>query len=80
MAQISYVDQFVKITLDVKNIPKRLLYIMRSVVSFLTPVYWSTVTQGRDGFNGISVAVGSFVYKGKVRTVAVMSKFANCAV
>ena len=66
MAQISYVDQFVKIRLDVKNIPKPLLYIMRSVVSFLVPVYWSVINQGRDGFNGISIAQGKFTYNGKV--------------
>ena len=66
MAEISYVDQFVVIKLDVKNIPKPLLYIMRSVVSFLVPVYWSVVNQGEDGFNGISIALGKFTYNGKV--------------
>lgn len=66
MAQISYVNQFVKISMDVKNIPKDLLYIMRSVVSLLVPVYWSVVNQGRDGYNGISIASGKFTYTGKV--------------
>ena len=73
MAEISYVDQFVVIKLDVKNIPKPLLYIMRSVVSFLVPVYWSVVNQGEDGFNGISIALGKFTYNGKVINTIVLT-------
>ena len=76
MAQITYVDQFVKINLDVKNIPRPLLYIMRSVVSFLVPVYWSVVNQGEDGYNGISIAVGKFTYRGKVINTYQLLNFA----
>ncbi|XP_065067753.1 hemicentin-1-like isoform X2 [Rhopilema esculentum] len=80
MADISYVNQFVKISLDVKGIPKPLLYIMRSVVSFMVPVYWSVVNQGRDGFNGISIAAGKFTYTGKIKYNDVQILVTTCLV
>ncbi len=66
MANISYVEDFVRISLDVKNIPQPLVYLLRSVASILVPIYWATVGQGRSDVNGISISKESFVYDGKV--------------
>ena len=66
MANISYFGHFAQVSLDVKNIPKPLVYLMRSVVSFLVPIYWAAVNQGTVGVNGISISEGSFVYEGQV--------------
>eukprot|EP00794_Sanderia_malayensis_P015668 gene15668-17248_t len=80
IANISYVEGFVKVSLDLMNIPRPLVYLLRSVASFLVPIYWAAVKQGSNGFSGLSIAKGSFVYKGLIRYNDVQVLTTECVV
>ena len=73
MASIAYTSGIVKASVQLKEIPKPLIHPMRSVISFLVPVYWATVRQGNTKLSGVDITNGVFTYTGQVISYSFLS-------